>query len=57
MTVPEVAERLRITPETVRIWAREGRLPAVPLPMRGLRFRREDIDAILAGKAAPASAS
>ena len=29
LTVPEVAERLRVTEETVRRWVRTGRLPAV----------------------------
>jgi len=57
MTVPEVAERLRINPETVRLWARDGRLPVVPLPTRSLRFRRSDIDAILAGQTTAARAA
>ena len=48
MTAPEVAERLRINVDTVRLWAREGRLPVVPLSTRSLRFRRSDIDALLA---------
>ena len=31
LTVPEVAEQLRITPETVRRWLRSGRLKGVSL--------------------------
>jgi excisionase family DNA binding protein len=29
MTVPEVAERLRMNPETIRVWLRDGRLRGV----------------------------
>lgn len=48
MTVAEVAEALRLTDETVHRWAREGKLPFVSLPTGLKRFRREDIEAILA---------
>jgi excisionase family DNA binding protein len=47
LTVPEVAKILRINPETVRNWARDGRLSPVPLPSRMLRFRRSDVEALL----------
>jgi excisionase family DNA binding protein len=49
LTVAEVAEQLRITDETVHRWAREGKLPYVQLPSGLKRFRREEIEAILAG--------
>lgn len=49
LTVAEVADRLRITDETVHRWARDGKLPYVPLPSGIKRFRREDIEAIEAG--------
>ena len=47
MTADEVAEALRIDPETVRRWAREGRLRTVPMPGRALRFRRADVEELL----------
>lgn len=46
LTPLEVAERLGITPATVRRWANEGRLPAVRLG-RLIRFHPDDIDALL----------
>lgn len=49
LTVPEVAERLRLSDETVHRWARDGKLPYVPLPNGMKRFRREDIEAIERG--------
>ena len=46
MTVPEVAEALRISDETVHRWCREGRLPFVRV--LGLkRFRRDEIEALV----------
>lgn len=45
LTTPEAAAHLRVHPETVRRWAREGAIPAVKLGNRGgLRFRAEDLD-------------
>lgn len=47
LTASEVAERARVSAETVRRWVREGQLPAITLPSGTLRFRAEDIDALL----------
>lgn len=48
LTVSEVADLLRVSPRTVQRYAADRKLPAVTLPSgRGLRFRREDIDAFL----------
>lgn len=44
MTAGELAERLRVTPETVRSWARCGRIPAVRLSPKVIRF---DLHAVL----------
>ncbi|MBM3956549.1 MAG: helix-turn-helix domain-containing protein [Gemmatimonadetes bacterium] len=41
---------LGLHPETVRLWAREGRLPAVRIGNRW-RFRRADLDRWLDEKA------
>lgn len=51
LTPPEAAARLAIHPETLRRWAREGRVAVVRLPSGQMRFRPEDI-AALSGRAA-----
>jgi excisionase family DNA binding protein len=45
MTVPEVAERLRINPETVRRWLRQGRLHGVLMGGRrgGYRIKESEV--------------
>lgn len=49
LTVGEVAERFRLTDETIHRWAREGRLPFVDV-LGVKRFRREVIEAIESGE-------
>jgi excisionase family DNA binding protein len=46
LTVPEVAERLRVHPETVREWLRAGRFPNARRisPRAGWRIPRGDVD-------------
>ncbi len=39
LTVPEVAERLDRSPETIRRWIQLGLLEAIPLPTVGKRGR------------------
>ncbi len=46
LTPREAAERLAVHPETLRRWAREGRISAVKLPGGAVRFRPEDIAAL-----------
>jgi excisionase family DNA binding protein len=53
LTARAVAERLSVSPETVLRWARRGRLPAVYLSSRAIRFREDDLDAWLAERATP----
>lgn len=48
LTVREVAELLRVSPETVRRRVRAGDLPACKLSQRAIRIRRADLDAISA---------
>ena len=43
LTVEEVAERLRLTSETILRWAREGKIPAIRISPKVLRF---DWDAV-----------
>jgi excisionase family DNA binding protein len=48
LNVKEVSEWLQVKPSTIYLWVAEGKMPA--LKLHGLlRFRREDIDAWLAG--------
>jgi len=50
LTAKEAGEALGgISDETVNRWAREGKLACITLPSGQRRFRREVIDAILAG--------
>ncbi len=48
LTVEEVATELRVHPDTVRIWLRQGRLKGSRLTRRaGWRIRRSDVAAFL----------
>jgi excisionase family DNA binding protein len=47
LTAPKVAELLGVSAETVRTWAKDGQIRFITLPSGVIRFRREDIDAIL----------
>jgi excisionase family DNA binding protein len=51
LTVPEVAERLKISPLTVRQWLREGKLKGVRLggPRAGWRIPASEVDRLLHG--------
>lgn len=46
LTVEEIAKQLRVSPDTVRRWIREGRLPAIDL-VGQYRIRREDYERFL----------
>lgn len=56
LTVTEVAERLRVNPETVRRWLKEGRLKGVMLGGKraGYRITEGDLDRFLQSRAAGA---
>ena len=47
VTVSEVAELLRLNPQTVRNWIDRGILPAVRVGSRRVRIRQSDLDAFL----------
>jgi excisionase family DNA binding protein len=50
LTVPEVAEQLSVTEETVRRWLRDGRLQGLRLSRKaGWRIRPEALAAMLEG--------
>jgi excisionase family DNA binding protein len=46
LTVNEVAERVKTTPETIRIWIRKGLLPGYKIG-KGLRVREDELDAFV----------
>jgi excisionase family DNA binding protein len=52
LTAEELADRLKIRPGTVRCWHREGRIPAVHLSPKVVRF--EEVAVIEALKRASA---
>jgi excisionase family DNA binding protein len=47
LTVRELAERLGISPGTAYHWISQGRLPAVRLSKRCVRFRESDVQLLL----------
>ncbi|CAI7980218.1 HTH_17 domain-containing protein [Frankia sp. Hr75.2] len=54
----ETARRLRTTPSTLARWARTGRIRSVELPGGRRRYRRGDVEAILAsGQPTPTDAA
>lgn len=48
LTPTEAADRLLVSPVTLRLWASRGLLPAVTTPGGHRRFREEEIDSFLA---------
>ena len=50
LTAEEVADRIRVRPDTVRIWARRGIIPAVKLSVKVIRFNLGDVLASLEDK-------
>jgi len=55
LTTREVAEALALTERKVRNLVAEGRLPAARLGRRTMRFRREDVVALLVASGQPAA--
>jgi len=47
LTAEEVAVPLRVKPATVTRWAREGKIDSLRTPGGQLRFRREDVEALI----------
>jgi excisionase family DNA binding protein len=57
LTVQEVAERLRVTPLTVRRWLNSGALSGIHLGNRaGWRISEADLSAFLEARRGPAGA-
>jgi excisionase family DNA binding protein len=47
LTVPEVADIFRVSRKTVFGWLSDGKLPHIRTPGRGIRIKREHIEALL----------
>lgn len=47
-TAREVAGLFDVTPETVRRWARSGRIKVMTLPSGRRKFRRSDVEELVA---------
>ena len=43
LTAEELAERLRVRPNTVKAWARDGRIPAIRLSPKIIRFDLDEV--------------
>lgn len=48
LTSGQVAELFGVVPETVAVWADEGKLPHFKTPGGRRRFRRSDVEALIA---------
>jgi excisionase family DNA binding protein len=53
LTAREVAGLLGVSAETVLRWTRRGDLPAIRLPGGAIRFREDELDGWLTGRATP----
>ncbi len=47
LTAREAAALLRVEPQTIRTWVRQGRLPGLRIGTLDIRIRRCDLDAFL----------
>ena len=50
LTTAELARQFRVHPSTIRRWVEDGRIAEVPTPGRDKRYRKSDVEAILAGE-------
>ena len=47
LTVPEVAEYLRVPVNTLRYWLRKGRIPVRKISHKAVRITRTDLEAFI----------
>ncbi len=50
LTTAELAEQFRVHPSTIRRWIEDGRISAITLPGGLKRYRKSEVEAILAGE-------
>jgi len=55
LTAHELAEQLRVSPETIRAWARQGRIPRLRIGARPLLFDPDEVEAALRSRRKKAS--
>jgi excisionase family DNA binding protein len=53
LTTSEAADLLRVQARTIQYWAKSGRISALRISGRGVRFKREDVLALLLPGARP----
>jgi excisionase family DNA binding protein len=53
LTVKEATELLRVEPRTLQYWEKSGRIQALRISGRGVRFRREDVLALISSDPRP----
>lgn len=54
MTVPEAAELFKVQVSTIRAWVLHKKVPYVKVFGKLIRFRRADLEKIIAGRVVPA---
>lgn len=52
LTVNEIADRLRLRPDTIRLWTREGILPAIHITGKVIRYDPEEVERALRKRSA-----
>jgi excisionase family DNA binding protein len=53
LTTSEAAELLRVQPRTIQYWEKSGRIKALRISGRGIRFKREDVLALISSDPRP----
>jgi excisionase family DNA binding protein len=53
LTTSEAADLLRVQARTIQYWAKSGRISALRISGRGVRFKREDILALISSDPRP----
>ncbi len=53
LTADQLAERLHLRPRTVQAWARQGRIPAVKLSPKVVRYNWQAVLAVLPDRIQP----
>ena len=53
LTADELGERLRVRPDTIKIWARDGIIPSVRITGKVVRYDFADVIAKIKGEPPP----
>lgn len=48
LTAAELARRFKVSPETIRKWARQARIPVIRISPKVLRFDIQAVETVLA---------